>query len=55
VTDPERDLVKILPQGDATGLAGPIACCLTGVGCPYVFCRQVCVCVAVLKCRLLLP
>jgi hypothetical protein len=50
VTDPERDLVKILPQGDATGLFGPIACCLTGVGCPYVLCRQVCAFVGACVC-----
>jgi regulator of protease activity HflC (stomatin/prohibitin superfamily) len=34
------DLPKIVPQGDASGWIGPMLCCMTGVGCPYVCCRQ---------------
>ena len=40
VNAPLVDLPKVVPQGDASGWVGPVLCCMTGIGCPYVCCRQ---------------
>ena len=40
VKNPMQDLPTVVPQGDATGWVGPALCCMTGIGCPYVCCRQ---------------